>query len=251
MPRKIHLVEGLLATGIPATFALCERAEHAAEAAIDIGLDPEHLVRGGPIVRVGRQSVRSRLKSTPGWAMCTRCRDGKLCDVVTGEMAQLAGTPFLFLVDDGSEQGLVGGDHESFNRERRKLKLTQLGRTFGGTIREFFHMASTVESAVSDPHSETRQALNNAAHLIGFVKSMLGNLSTPTQPAGVDPCVIAAQQLGVRWPCSAEEVKAAYRREALRCHPDHGGSAERFKIIVAARQVLDHALGVSGPSSTS
>jgi curved DNA-binding protein CbpA len=41
----------------------------------------------------------------------------------------------------------------------------------------------------------------------------------------------ALEVLGLRWPCSAAEVKVAYRRLARATHPDVGGSAERFRQV--------------------
>ena len=40
--------------------------------------------------------------------------------------------------------------------------------------------------------------------------------------------------LGVRFPCSAESVKAAYRRLALACHPDSGGDPAEFRAVERA-----------------
>lgn len=44
--------------------------------------------------------------------------------------------------------------------------------------------------------------------------------------------------LGVAPTASADEVHAAYRRAARRCHPDAGGSAEAFEEVAAAYRVL-------------
>jgi hypothetical protein len=53
--------------------------------------------------------------------------------------------------------------------------------------------------------------------------------------------------LGLRWPCTREEVKAAYRSLATQHHPDRGGDPEQFKKVQAAHdrflQTLDQ-LGV-------
>jgi len=40
--------------------------------------------------------------------------------------------------------------------------------------------------------------------------------------------------LGVDQPCTAEKVDKAYRRLAMKLHPDHGGDAESFKGLQLA-----------------
>lgn len=55
------------------------------------------------------------------------------------------------------------------------------------------------------------------------------------------PTVIpeATQLLGVRIGASADEVRAAYKKMALRWHPDRpGGSAEKMKEINEAKEIL-------------
>ncbi len=40
--------------------------------------------------------------------------------------------------------------------------------------------------------------------------------------------------LGVRFPCSADAIKAAYRRLARASHPDAGGDAAEFQVVEQA-----------------
>lgn len=54
----------------------------------------------------------------------------------------------------------------------------------------------------------------------------------------------AAELLGLRWPCTAAELKAAWRRVAKATHPDQGGTAEGFRAAKAAHDSLAAALGV-------
>jgi hypothetical protein len=41
----------------------------------------------------------------------------------------------------------------------------------------------------------------------------------------------ALEVLGLSWPCSADDVRSAYRRLSKETHPDIGGSAEEFRRI--------------------
>lgn len=59
----------------------------------------------------------------------------------------------------------------------------------------------------------------------------------PEPPPTVAPAPAAVfPLLGLRAPFSRTEVSAAFRRQAQRCHPDHGGSAVLFRALVAERQ---------------
>lgn len=44
--------------------------------------------------------------------------------------------------------------------------------------------------------------------------------------------------LGVRAGCDEREVRAAYRKHALKLHPDKGGAAEAFRVLCEAYAVL-------------
>jgi hypothetical protein len=52
------------------------------------------------------------------------------------------------------------------------------------------------------------------------------------------PRLADALTLGLSLPCSPGEIRAAYRRLALRTHPDRGGSAEAFRRINEAYERL-------------
>lgn len=45
------------------------------------------------------------------------------------------------------------------------------------------------------------------------------------------------------WPPDEEEVRAAFKRRSVQCHPDKGGSADEFSAIVAAYNCLTGASG--------
>ncbi len=52
----------------------------------------------------------------------------------------------------------------------------------------------------------------------------------------------AFRTLGIRPPCSLDDIKTAYRRKALEAHPDRGGSPADFQEVEAAyRQLLREA----------
>lgn len=53
----------------------------------------------------------------------------------------------------------------------------------------------------------------------------------------------AASVLGLAWPCTVVEFKAAWRRAVKTAHPDQGGTAEAFRAAKAAHDTLAAALG--------
>src|SRR4051794_1490156 len=53
----------------------------------------------------------------------------------------------------------------------------------------------------------------------------------------------ALARLELAWPCTAEEVRAAYRRLSLRLHPDVGGSGAAFARLGADHQLVQALFG--------
>jgi hypothetical protein len=53
----------------------------------------------------------------------------------------------------------------------------------------------------------------------------------------------AEQLLGLTPPFTAKEVKTAFRREAIKVHPDRGGTSEKFLIVRQAADLLLRELG--------
>jgi hypothetical protein len=66
-------------------------------------------------------------------------------------------------------------------------------------------------------------------------------------PAMQMPLEQARPLLGVHEDYTREDVIAAFRRKAKAAHPDVGGTAEMFRILVEARDRLLTALGTSAP----
>jgi hypothetical protein len=50
--------------------------------------------------------------------------------------------------------------------------------------------------------------------------------------------------LGLAWPCTGEDVTAAYRKRSLEQHPDRGGTVEAMQAVNAAHERLKHLFGV-------
>lgn len=46
--------------------------------------------------------------------------------------------------------------------------------------------------------------------------------------------------LGIRVHATGEEIREAYRRRVLECHPDKGGNAEEFKKVREAYETLSN-----------
>jgi len=60
-----------------------------------------------------------------------------------------------------------------------------------------------------------------------------------------DDIAQAASVLGVKWPGPThDEVIKAFRKKAMECHPDRGGTEEAMKKVLNARAVIDRAMGV-------
>ena len=46
-------------------------------------------------------------------------------------------------------------------------------------------------------------------------------------------------------PKSSNELKSLYKKLAMKCHPDHGGSTQKMQELNAARDILTRNLGIS------
>jgi hypothetical protein len=66
---------------------------------------------------------------------------------------------------------------------------------------------------------------------------------TALPPIMAMPLQDAIKLLGVPVDFTREDIIKAFRRKAMQCHPDHGGTAEQFRELVKARDRLLAALG--------
>jgi len=78
-------------------------------------------------------------------------------------------------------------------------------------------------------------ALDLRAHLRALRRSLAlvarSFSDVPDWARGDTPRAIAA--LGLRMPCTEEDLKRAYRRRVKELHPDHGGDERRFMLLQA------------------
>jgi hypothetical protein len=64
-------------------------------------------------------------------------------------------------------------------------------------------------------------------------------------PRDCPPCAAEALELlGLSWPCTAEDVTAAYRKRSLEAHPDRGGSKEAMQAINEAHHRLKRLVNI-------
>ena len=77
----------------------------------------------------------------------------------------------------------------------------------------------------------------------GFDFSGFGGMPRGAGSAGGKRDTEYYDALGLSPDCSQAEIKKAYRKAALRQHPDKGGDQEDFKKLQAAREALNEAAG--------
>ncbi|KYH01258.1 molecular chaperone DnaJ [Bradyrhizobium sp. DOA1] len=128
----------------------------------------------------------------------------------------------------------------------------------GRVVAEIVRMSTdvTLRQAAEQALPVLRQAVNNDDHSvtlaaqrrIGVVLEVIHDLSAPrfgrrnAMPKKLSSEDRARKVLGlplaVQLTC--EDINRAYRRAAKGMHPDHGGSAEAFIDLAAARDILIH-----------
>jgi hypothetical protein len=108
-----------------------------------------------------------------------------------------------------------------------RAMLERQGWTRNGRKRDSaFYSRPHVERVESQEEIDERASRERFASGLDCLRRMAG--PTPDD----------LRVLGVSWPCSAEELKAAYRSRAKETHPDRGGSAEEFRRVNEAYEQL-------------
>ena len=72
-----------------------------------------------------------------------------------------------------------------------------------------------------------------------LLKNMLSSREKGIKGMSVEA---AAKVLGVGWPLTQEELEKAFKRAAMRAHPDHGGNDALMRTVLTAREVLKKAM---------
>jgi hypothetical protein len=104
------------------------------------------------------------------------------------------------------------------------------------------------------PHVGPRHSTNGyttAGHSTNSYANNVANRGTgsggdrrpPPSATHTPPAPAAASVLGLAWPATADEIKAAYRRLAKQNHPDLGGDLQQFQHIQDAYQQLMAVIG--------
>jgi len=65
----------------------------------------------------------------------------------------------------------------------------------------------------------------------GFFRILGYDLPADVEPSPVEKCWT---ELGLSKPCGIAEIKRAYRKRALKCHPDQGGTKEQWARLASA-----------------
>jgi hypothetical protein len=109
----------------------------------------------------------------------------------------------------------------------------------GGTRYASSHNSSTTGQTGPTPNSYPHNSANRPHNSGGDRRTP--PTSSVKSPPGKPPA--AADVLGLTWPATIEEIKAAYRRLAKQNHPDLGGDLLQFQQIQDAYQQLMAVVG--------
>lgn len=67
---------------------------------------------------------------------------------------------------------------------------------------------------------------------------MIGDADMDADPSAWSYHMKPWEVLEVPWHAREDEIKAAFKKKARECHPDHGGNEDDMKLLVAARDYM-------------
>lgn len=105
-------------------------------------------------------------------------------------------------------------------------------------IESLFKRAGEVIDKVEGGVRQGERVLRQAAPVVGRVKGLIGEAERMFRPGFSQELREAAELLGLALPTDADAIESAYKRAALRTHPDHGGTNAQFMRVQAARDLL-------------
>lgn len=240
MAEKIrsHVVGGFFADKTTGALLFVEERKLFDRLLEELPVSPEHTLDNGSgaIFAYPADALRKKIIEA-GHKSCLRCKVSEECGFVSESMWALGGYPFLFKIVRGDEV-FHGGDHDAFAAEENRLRLEWLKAKQGEVGRVVDSYAGAVDAFLrGDKAGAVFEALKGT---VGLIDKMGGGSSyadaAPTHLTG------PLRELGLSWPCSPDDVRAAFKREALRRHPDRGGNDESLHRAVQARDALLGAL---------
>lgn len=235
---RSHVVGGFFADKTAGAVLFVEERKLLEGLLEALPVEPEHTLNGGcgAVFSYPAETLREKIVEA-GHRSCLRCKRSDECSFVSGSMGALGGYPFLFrIVRDG--EVFHGGDHDAFAAEENRLRL------------EWLKSKQEEAGRVVDSYSGAVDAFLRGDRASAFFEAIKGTVSLLDRMGGSQYVVGGApaslsgplQELGLSWPCSPDDVRAAFKREALRRHPDRGGNDESLHRAVQARDALLGAL---------
>jgi hypothetical protein len=141
--------------------------------------------------------------------------------------------------DDGRDDWEA---HPILKRTPRRVYVSSIGCPVEhlGTGRERWYFDSPGPAIVLDrAELERRGCASSSRHVPRWHGVRWFYLRPDPSPPAPDRVRDALEVLGLSHPCTADELKAAYRRLSMETHPDRGGSAEAFRRIDEAYDIID------------
>jgi hypothetical protein len=166
-----------------------------------------------PMVRVDRESTPRPKRQRPREYLYTRCL-GDHDELFVAAHLILRKTPRrVYVTRSSCGPDQLGSEDECWRETEPSLALDRLKLERDGSVYSAGHR-------LSDFYVTREAAQGEAESLGGYALGLLG----------------------IRPPCSLDDIKAAYRRKALEVHPDRGGSPADFQAVETAyRRLLAEA----------